>query len=74
MRLESIVLAITSAQIACVAASPTQNIITRNTEAEAFGINIGDDATDTVAWVAGESQCNYVVLGPVCLFLLHRYV
>ena len=74
MRFASIVLAITSAHIVCVAASPTQNVITRNTDAEAFGINIGDDATDTVAWVAGESQCNHVVLGPVCLFLLHQYI
>ena len=63
MRFASIVFAITSAYIVCVAASPTPNIITCNTDAEAFGINMGDNATDTVAWVAGESQCYHVVLG-----------
>lgn len=27
-----------------------------------------------VAWAAGESKCDHVVLRPVCLFLLHWYV
>lgn len=34
-----------------------------------FNINIGQNANDYVAWISGESRCDYVTLGPVSLVL-----
>ena len=53
-----------------VTASPAvkvHNVTTPTPDAPPFAINIGTDSQDIVAWVGGQSKCNFVVVGPVSL-------
>src|ERR1700685_4342427 len=64
----TLIVAIASAQFRIVAPSPTvkvNNATAPNHDSAPFAINIGEDSQDTVAWVGGQSKCNFVVLGPV---------
>jgi hypothetical protein len=64
----TLIVAIASAHFISVIASNDVTVYGMNPRiprAAPFGINIGSDNTDTVAWIAGQSQCNHVPLGPL---------
>jgi hypothetical protein len=73
----TLIVAIASAHFISVIASNDVTVYGMNPRiprAAPFGINIGSDNTDTVAWIAGQSQCNHVPLGPVSFLLFDQSV
>lgn len=63
----TLIVAIASMHFISIAASnvSTLNAPTLSQPPAPFAINIGSSNGDTVAWVAGQSKCKHVPLGPV---------